>query len=562
MEYALGIDLGTTNSCMAIIKDSRPFVIPTSGGSTTMPSIVWVDEQGEILVGHHAKRRFITSPENTIYGSKRLMGRRFGTPEMEELKRRFFYEIIPGETAEPLVRVGKKEFRLEEVGALILSQLRDLAQDHLETRIRKAVISVPAYFSQPQREAVRRAGELADLEVLRIINEPTAAALAYGFNRKANQRILIFDLGGGTFDVTILKMHEEVYEVIGTGGDSFLGGIDFDNRLVDRFCDAFVESTGIDLRSSRIALQRLRDAAERAKIDLSTVEETDVHLPYIAEKGGKTLDFRYRLTRKEFSALTEDLVVRALTITEKTLEEARLTKADVDEIIFVGGMTRCPLVYDMAIRYFGRKPRKDVHPDEVVAQGAALLAHALLSGKESVTLVDVLPVSIGIEIKGGEFRRLIPKNSTLPLTRGFRFRTAQDHQSSLRLRLYQGESREVRNNVYLGELTIEGLPPRPRGEVEVEVEFQLTADSRMSVSAREPQSGKVMKAEFLTQGTIQRERYRADQLLGENPSPPSLQGSPPPQAIPSLQEKSEVTPPPSSQKPKPLPWWKRIFRRG
>jgi len=479
------------------------------------------------------------------------MGRRFGTPEMEELKKRFFYEIVPGEFNEPLVQVGGRTFRLEEVASLILSQLRDNAQDFLEKRVKKAVISVPAYFTQKQRESVRKAGEMADLEVLRIINEPTAAALAYGFGKKQNQKILVYDLGGGTLDVTILQMHEEVYEVIGTGGDSFLGGIDFDNRIVDRFLKVFYEETGVDLSGNFVALQRLREAAEQAKIDLSSVEEVDVHLPFLGTKDGKALDFRYRLTRKEFNELTKDLVERTLVIAERTLAEARLSKENIDEILFVGGMTRCPLVYEMATRYFRKKPRKDVHPDEVVATGAALLANAIIEGKSAMTLVDVVPVSIGIEVGRGEFRKIIQKNTPLPLTRSLQFKTAIDNQKSFRIRFYQGESKFVEKNEFLGELLIGPLPPKPKGEVEVALTIHLTNDSQLILEGKNPQTKEPLKTIFQTEKPRQLEKYRADQILDKTIPPPSSEPAPPPP--------QPITANHPSNPPTTLPWYKKLF---
>lgn len=514
-DIAIGIDLGTTNSCVAIVENGSPRILPGAGGALTTPSIVCVDERGNLIVGHQAKRRFLTHPQDTIYGAKRLMGRRFGTPEMEDIQSHFFYEVVEGEQHEPVIRAGGKEFRLEEISAVILGQLKDAAQEALGKRVDRAVISVPAYFTQRQREAVRTAGEMAELDVLRVINEPTAAALAYGFGKRDRQRILVYDLGGGTFDVTVLQLYEEVYEVVGTGGDSFLGGIDFDNRLVQHLVERFQSRHGIDLSQNKVALQRLRDAAERAKIDLSSVEQTQISLPFLATtESGESINFDEVVTRKTYYDLTKPLVLNTLKIVERTLREAGLEKTDVDDIIFVGGMTRAPLVSEMVTKYFGKRPRKDVHPDEVVAAGAAILAEAIQSGKAAVTLADVLPVSIGIGVGKGEFRKIINKNTALPTQKSQMFRTTRDNQTGVAIRIYQGESRQAANNEFLGELRLR-FPARPKGEVQIEIGFAVDQESILAVTARDSVTGKAVEAEFQTETAVARERYRADQILGE-----------------------------------------------
>jgi len=520
-EIAVGIDLGTTNSCVAYMVDGRPTIIPGPGGGTITPSVVCVDDRGNLIVGQQAKRRFLTHPQDTIYGAKRLMGRRFGSEEMEEIRSNFFYDIVEGENREPRIRAGDKTFGLEDISALILGQLVDSAQEYLEQRISKAVISVPAYFTQRQREAVRKAGEMADLEVLRIINEPTAAALAYGFGKRNAQRILVYDLGGGTFDVTILQLYEEVYEVVGTGGDSFLGGIDFDNALVEEFCRRFEQQHGVDVRQDKVALQRLRDAAERAKIDISTVEDTTVNLPFLVMQEGNSLDFETVLTRQEYEQLTEPLITKTLKIAERTLREANINRDQLDEVIFVGGMTRSPLVFDLVSKYFGRRPRKAVHPDEVVAQGAAILADAIREGRAGVTLVDVLPVSIGIGVGRGEFRKVINKNTTIPIEHKQLFRTTRDNQTGVRIKVYQGESRKVANNEFLGELQLGGFPKLPKGQVQVEIKFSVDEDSILHVRAKELKGGREIKARFITEALVQRERYRADKILHEEADAPT-----------------------------------------
>lgn len=514
-DIAIGIDLGTTFSCVAYVKDGVPTVVPGAGGALTTPSIVCVDERGNLIVGHQAKRRFLTHPQDTIYGAKRLMGRRFGTPEMEDIQEHFFYEIGEGADKEPVIHAGGKVFSLEEVSAMILSQLKDAAQESLGKRIDKAVISVPAYFTQRQREAVRKAGGMAEMEVLRIVNEPTAAALAYGFGKKDRQKILVYDLGGGTFDVTALQLYEDVYEVVGTGGDSFLGGIDFDNKLVRHFCAVFQAKSGIDINNDKVALQRLRDAAERAKIDLSAVEETEINLPFLAmDANGKTVDFREKIDRQAYNELIKPLVLDTLKIVERTLREAGLQKTDLHEILFVGGMTRVPLVAELVTKYFGKRPRKDVHPDEVVALGAAILAEVLAKGNSNVALADVLPVSIGIGVGKGEFRKIINKNTTLPTEKIQMFRTTRDNQTSVAIRVYQGESRQVENNEFLGELRLD-FPAKLKGQVKVEIKFAVDQESILRVSAKDSESGKQMQAEFRTEAAVTMESYRADRLGDE-----------------------------------------------
>lgn len=487
---AVGIDLGTTNSAVARMHEGRPEIIPGHGGNLITPSIVCVDDSGHLIVGHQAKRRFLTHPQDTIYGAKRLMGRRFDTEEMGDIRSRFFYEIAEGEDHEAVIRAGDQSFSLEEISALILGQLKDGAQETLGARIDRAVISVPAYFTQRQREAVRKAGEMSGLEVLRIINEPTAAALSYGFGRRANQRVMIYDLGGGTFDTTILQLDEETYEVIGTGGDSFLGGIDFDNRVVDWFCERFEAEHGVNLRDSKVALQRLRDAAERAKIDLSTTTETEINLPFIAMHDGESLSLQMPFTREQYDEITRPLVIQTLKIAERTLREAGIQRNELDDIIFVGGMTRSPIVNDLVTRFFGRKPRKDVHPDEVVALGAAILADAINRGVAGATLRDVLPVSIGIGVGRGEFRKIINKNTTIPTRVAQPFRTTRDNQKGVRVRVFQGESRQADRNEFLGELVLSGFPEKPAGQVQVDIEFLVDEDSLLSVTAVEKGSGR------------------------------------------------------------------------
>jgi molecular chaperone DnaK len=558
-KIAVGIDLGTTNSAVAWVRDGKPEIIPGQGGNPITPSIVCVDESGHLIVGHQAKRRFLTHPQDTIYGAKRLMGRQFGSDEMDDIRSRFFYEIAEGDKNEAVIRAGSKTFSLEEISALVLTQLKDGAQETLGARIDRAVISVPAYFTQRQRDAVRTAGGMAGLEVLRIINEPTAAALSYGFGRREDQRILIYDLGGGTFDASILQLGQETYEVIGTGGDSFLGGIDFDNRVVDWFCTRFETETGVNVRDNKVALQRLRDAAERAKIDLSMAPETEVNLPFLAQKSGESLNFKLKFTRADYDEIVRPLVLATLKIVERTLVEASMTREDLDDVILVGGMTRSPIVADLTTRFFGRKPRKDVHPDEVVALGAGILADAINRGAAGATLRDVLPVSIGIGVGGGEFRKVINKNTPIPTLATQVYRSTRDNQPGVKLRVYQGESRQVARNEFLGELALR-FPPLPAGQVQVEVRFAIDEDSILHVSARELATGREMKAEFKTE-TVARESYRADQMVTDGAAAvatavPAAEpvGAPP---VPVV----DPVAPPVVTAPAAPGMWKRLWQR-
>ena len=513
-KVTIGIDLGTTNSCAAYILDGKPKIVPGRHGSAIVPSIVTYDDKGNVIVGAQAKRRFLTNPENTIYGAKRLMGRRFGSREMDDIQSQFFYQIEEGDNAQPVIAVGEQRYDLEEISAAILTEVKETAEEHLEQKVEDVVISVPAYFGNPQREAVRRAGDHAGLNVIRIVNEPTAAALAYGFSKRTDQVILIYDLGGGTFDVTVMKLYEEVYEVVGTGGDSFLGGIDFDNRLVDLIVNNFKDAEGIDLSEDMVALQRIRDASERLKIDLSSAERATVSLPFIAMRDGQPVNLQQEVERSTYQKITKDLIDKTLRISEKVLLEANIDKDDIDDVILVGGMTRMPLVHDAVTGYFGRTPRKDVHPDEVVAIGAAILADAIGSGRSAVTLHDVLPVSIGLGVGRDQFKKIINKNTPVPVTKSQLFRTTQDNQKGVKLRIFQGESKFLANNNHLGDLVLAGFPPKPKGQVQVDVRFTINEDGLLSVAAVETGTGKKIATSFRTD-VVQRETYRADQVLGD-----------------------------------------------
>ncbi|MFN7134265.1 MAG: Hsp70 family protein, partial [Myxococcales bacterium] len=441
----IGIDLGTTYSCAAYVKNGRPFVIPSREGYNTVPSIVAVSNRNKILIGHPAKGQMLTNPRQTVYGSKRLVGRPFNSTIVRQIKDRFAYEIIEGPRGESAVRLGGRAFSLQELSAMVLCEVKDIAQNHLGQPVERAIITVPAYYNEAQRQAVREAGALAGLHVERILNEPTAAALAFGYGRELQKRILIYDLGGGTFDASLLELNGHIYEVISTGGDTFLGGVDFDMQIVDHLLLEFQASTGKVFQGDRVALQRLIDAAERAKIALSEAESTQVRVPFLTIVDGKPYDLDVTLTRQTVIDLCRGLVERTLQVCDEVLKARNLTPADVDEIIPVGGMSRMPLVRDLIEQFFKKPPHKGVHPDEAVALGAALLAHSLeqVSG---VVLIDVLPMSIGIGLPGGRFKKVIERNTPLPHSKTYGLATFRDDQRELELTVFQGDGDRVEQN--------------------------------------------------------------------------------------------------------------------
>jgi molecular chaperone DnaK len=473
----LGIDFGTTNTCVAYVRGKVAKCVPTDKGNLVLPSVVAQAERGDLLVGTVAKDQMVVNPRNTIYGIKRLIGRQYQSKTVQEIRHYFSYEIVEGAQGEAAVVLGGKQYSAPEVSAFILSHCKRVAETFLQQSIEDAVIAVPAYFNDSQRQAVKLAGKLAGLNVKRIVNEPTAAALAYGFNRGFDQKILIYDLGGGTFDLSVLQLHGNVFEVIATGGDTFLGGVDFDNRIIDYVLEEFRRQTRIDLSQSPVAMQRIKSAAESAKIDLSVMANVQIELPYIEDRRGKPVDLRMPLSRERLNALTMDMVDRTFSAVGKTVAEKNLDPRSFSEILLVGGQTRMPLVQGKAHQYFGRAPRKGVHPDECVALGAALLGDSL-NETDSVTLVDVLSVPIGIALPGpgGRFRRIIDKNSTIPLTRSFRLPPAKGPK--IDLEVFQGESDRVVENEYLGALH---FPARLAGakvnfEVDEECFLNITVD--------------------------------------------------------------------------------------
>lgn len=501
----LGIDLGTTNSAAAIVKDGRLQAIQGRDGKKIIPSVLNIDPTGQLIVGQQAKRRSITHPEGTIYGAKRLMGRLFGTREMQEIKARVYYNVIEGEQHEPLILAGDRALTLEEIGSLILAEVKSCAQDYLQQNIEQAVISVPAYFTQRQRQSIREAGRLAGLNVLRVVNEPTAAALAAGIRHKwGKQRVLIFDLGGGTFDVSILQIKNRVFEVIGTCGNSFLGGIDFDNVLIDRLCEQAIYEIGVDIRNNPVALQRLRDAAEHARIQLSTAGRTHICLPYLVEDNGVGIDFEQTLTRAALEEMSVPLVQETLKYVQRALFESKLDKKDIDQVVLVGGMTRMPLIQKTVAAFFGKPPCTDVDPDLSVAYGAAILAQAIGSGQGEKLLQDILSVSVGLALPDGKFEKVIAKNAKLPVQKTLQFKTTKDFQDHMLLRLFQGESRLVENNDFLGQMTITGIPLLPKGQAKIDITFSIDTDSILHVTATEPGSGRQFKATLITDGSAHR----------------------------------------------------------
>ncbi|HEX9049034.1 MAG TPA: TIGR02266 family protein [Anaeromyxobacter sp.] len=493
----VGIDLGTTNSCAAIVRDGRPYVIPSREGHNTVPSIVALNSRHRIVVGHLAKAQLLTNPSATVYGAKRLVGRPFESEVVQEIRSKFPYEIVPDASGQAAVRLGPETLSLEQVSALVLREVREVAQNHLDEEVNRAVITVPAYYNERQRAAVRNAGALAGLHVERILNEPTAAALAYAFGRHLNERVLVYDLGGGTFDASVLELSDNVYEVISTGGDTFLGGVDFDNRIVERLLEVWEEQTGAPFDGDRVALSRLVDAAERAKCALSERAEFAIHLPFLAVKDGQPVSLDTTLTRAQVVAMAAPLVDRTLEVCHEVLLAKGLGPKDIDEVLLVGGQSRMPLVHEKVAAFFGKPPSRAVHPDEAVAMGAALLAHSLGSA-EGVVLIDVLPMSIGIGLPGGRVKTILARNTALPARKQYGLATSRDGQTDFELVVVQGESPFAAECEYLGTLRLDGLPAGPRGMVKIAVTFELGAECLLTVTARELDTGKQVQAVIST----------------------------------------------------------------
>jgi len=493
----IGIDLGTTNSCCAVVKDGKPFVIPSREGHNTVPSVVALNHKGKLLVGHPAKAQMLTNPAQTIYGSKRLVGRPFASPIVSQIKDRFHYDIVEGPQGDCAVRLGDMTFTLQEIASLILKEVKEIAQNHLGGEVSRAVITCPAFFNDNQREAVREAGALAGLKVERVLNEPTAAALAFGWGRNLAQKVLVYDLGGGTFDVSLLDLKGTVYEVLATGGDTFLGGVDFDNQLVDHLLLAFQQKNGKVFNGDRVAMQRIVDAAERAKCALSEQTQTRVHVPFVTLIDDQPFDVDVTVSREEFHELTDGLIERTLASCRDVLGARELKPENVDEVLLVGGQSRMPRVREKLSAFFGKVPHKGVHPDEAVAMGAAILAHSMQVA-EGITLLDVLPMSVGLSLPGGRFKPVIPRNTALPHTKSYKLRTTRDNQTEFELVVYQGEAEKAAENEFLGTVKLTGLPKAPRGVVELVVGFTMSSESALTVNARELSTRREISTEFKT----------------------------------------------------------------
>ena len=532
MGKVIGIDLGTTNSCVAIVEDGTPVVIPNKAGYKITPSVIAITASGKRLIGHAAKRQAITNPTNTVFSAKRFIGRQFDSPTVQSALISSPFELVEGPHKDVRIKLHSKVYSIPEVQAMLLTEMRKIAEDHTGETVEKAVITVPAYFRDPQRQATKDAGLIAGLDVIRIINEPTSAALVYGYGKHVqNKKIAVYDLGGGTFDISILEINEGVYEVITSNGDTFLGGEDFDSRIMEWLLDEFYQEHGLDLRDDKMAIQRLKDAAETAKISLSTVLETEINLPFIATDGNQQpLHLQKKLTRDDLEEMVEDLVERTVDICTRALRDAQLRVEDVDSVLLVGGQTRMPMVQKSVAAFFQTSPLKNINPDKAVALGAAIQGNMLVESKgQNMLLLDLTPHALGIRITGGYFKEIISKDSPIPISKSHVFTTEADYQEAVRIVVVQGKGSESNDNVTLGEFTLTDIKRAQRGETRIKVFFELDADGTLKVSARDMDTGQqqsitVSAYSYLTeteiQGMIEDHREYAleqeyDEMLGQ-----------------------------------------------
>ncbi|MDQ3263460.1 MAG: TIGR02266 family protein [Myxococcota bacterium] len=554
----IGIDLGTTNSCASMVRNNKPAVLTSREGHNTVPSIIALNARGKIVIGHPAKGQMLTNPRLTVYGAKRLVGRAYDSPIVQQIKDRFAYEIVAGEGGESAVKLGSTVYSLQQISALVLREVREVAQNQLGQSVSRAVITVPAYYNDNQRQAVREAGRLAGIHVERILNEPTAAALAYGFGRDLKQRVLVYDLGGGTFDASVLELSGNVYEVISTGGDTFLGGLDFDNAIVAFLLEEFAKKNGKPFHSDRVAMQRITDAAERAKCALSERAEVRVHVPFVTMIDNQPLDLDVTLNREQLVSLTEKLVDRTLAVCDEVLKAKGLGPKDVDEVILVGGQSRFPLVHRKIEAFFGRPASKGVHPDEAVAVGASLLANSL-GQLEGVVLIDVLPMAIGIGLPGGRFKPVLERNCALPATKRYTIGTSRDDQPELDLAIFQGDSDKAQENEYLGTLRLTGLPRGARGSVKIEVTFEVSNEALLKVKGRELSTGREVESTFSTRDTPETVKARLTSEDGSSSSPAAPGASGPKQRVPPGTPSAEVAA--AANSGGFLGWVRRLFGR-